>query len=132
MLLAVPFAWIFNRISFLKNLKANPDVIRKRLGLLGEPMVLGFIIGFFLGIFGGQSLKDAILTAVNIAAVMLLIPRMVSILVEALTPVAEAANNFMTKRFKGREFYIGLDSAVLAGNSTVISVGLLLVPLEIC
>ncbi len=131
MLLAVPFGWLFNRVGFLRNLKLNPDTIRKRLGLLGEPMVLGFIIGFLLGILGGQSLKDAILTAVNTAAVMLLIPRMVSILVEALTPVAEAASNFMTTRFKGREFYIGLDSAVLAGNSTVIASGLLMVPLEI-
>ncbi len=131
MLLAVPFAWLFDRFAFLKNLRANPDTIRKKLGLLGEPMVLGFIIGFLLGILGGQSLKDAILTAVNTAAVMLLIPRMVSILVEALTPVAEAANNFMTARFKGREFYIGLDSAVLAGNSTVIATGLLMVPIEI-
>jgi len=131
MLLALPFAWLFNKVAFLKNLKLNPDTIRKRLGLLGEPMVLGFIIGFLLGILGGQSLKDAILTAVNTAAVMLLIPRMVSILVEALTPVAEAASNFMTSRFKGREFYIGLDSAILAGNSTVIASGLLLVPLEI-
>lgn len=131
MLLAIPFAWLFNRLPFLKNLNANPDTIRKRLGLLGEPMVLGFIIGFLLGIFSGQSFIDSILTAVNIAAVMLLIPRMVAILVEALTPVAEAANIFMTNRFKGREFYIGLDSAILAGNSTVIASGLLLVPLEI-
>jgi PTS system galactitol-specific IIC component len=131
MLLAVPFAWLFNRVAFLKNLNLNPDTIRKRLGLLGEPMILGFIIGFLLGILGGQAFVDAILTAVNTAAVMLLIPRMVSILVEALTPVAEAANNFMTNRFKGREFYIGLDSAILAGNSTVIASGLLLVPLEI-
>ncbi len=131
MLLAIPFAWLFNRLSFLKNLKANPDMIRKRFGLLGEPMMLGFIIGFLLGILSGQSLKDAIITAVNTAAVMLLIPRMVSILVEALTPVAEAASAFMTKRFKGREFYIGLDSAVLAGNSTVIAAGLLMVPIEI-
>jgi PTS system galactitol-specific IIC component len=131
MLLAVPFAWLSNKVAFLKDLKLNPDTIRKRLGLLGEPMVLGFIIGFLLGILGGQSFKDAILTAVNTAAVMLLIPRMVAILVEALTPVAEAASNFMTSRFKGREFYIGLDSAILAGNSTVIASGLLLVPLEI-
>ncbi|MBM3125459.1 MAG: hypothetical protein FJZ87_10375 [Chloroflexi bacterium] len=131
MLLAVPFGWLVNRVAFLKNMKLNPDTIRKKLGLLGEPMVLGFIIGFLLGILGGQGLKDAILTAVNTAAVMLLIPRMVSILVEALTPVAEAASKYMTKRFKGREFYIGLDSAVLAGNSTVIAAGLLLVPLEI-
>jgi PTS system galactitol-specific IIC component len=131
MLLAIPFAWLFNRVAFLKNMNLDPDSIRKRLGLLGEPMILGFIIGFLLGILGGQSLVDAILTAVNIAAIMLLIPRMVSILVEALTPVAEAANKFMTSRFKDREFYIGLDSAILAGNSTVIATGLLLVPLEI-
>ena len=131
MLLAIPFAWLFNRLSFLKNLKANPDMIRKRFGLLGEPMMLGFIIGFLLGILSGQPLQDAIITAVNTAAVMLLIPRMVSILVEALPPVAEAASAFMTKRFKGREFYIGLDSAVLAGNSTVIAAGLLMVPIEI-
>jgi len=131
MLLAVPFAWLFNRVAFLKNMHLDPDTIRKRLGLLGEPMILGFIIGFLLGILGGQSFVDAILTAVNTAAVMLLIPRMVSILVEALTPVAEAANKFMTSRFKDREFYIGLDSAILAGNSTVIASGLLLVPLEI-
>jgi PTS system galactitol-specific IIC component len=131
MLLALPFAWLFNRVAFLKNMNLDPDSIRKRLGLLGEPMILGFIIGFLLGILGGQSLVDSILTAVNTAAVMLLIPRMVSILVEALTPVAEAANKFMTSRFKDREFYIGLDSAILAGNSTVIASGLLLVPLEI-
>jgi len=131
MLLAIPFAWLFNRVTFLKNMHLDPDTIRKRLGLLGEPMILGFIIGFLLGILGGQSFVDAILTAVNTAAVMLLIPRMVSILVEALTPVAEAASKFMTSRFQDREFYIGLDSAILAGNSTVIASGLLLVPLEI-
>ena len=131
MLLALPFAWLFNRLAFLKNLRANPDMIRKRLGLLGEPMVLGFIIGFLLGILGGQALNDAILTAVNTAAVMLLIPRMVAILVEALTPVAEAASTFMRNRFKDREFYIGLDAAVLAGNPTVIAAGLLMVPVEI-
>jgi PTS system galactitol-specific IIC component len=131
MLLAVPFAWLFERISFLKNLKLDPDSIRKRLGLLGEPMILGFIIGFLLALFARQSVTDMILTAVNTAAIMLLIPRMVSILVEALTPVAEAAHEFMSKRFKGREFYIGLDSAILAGNSSVIASGLLMVPVEI-
>ncbi|MGD2163549.1 MAG: PTS transporter subunit IIC [Anaerolineales bacterium] len=131
MLLALPFAWIFNRIPFLKNLNLDPDTTRKRLGLLGEPMVLGFIIGFLLALFAGQAITDVILTGVNIAAVMVLIPRMVAILVEALAPVAEAAREFMSKRFAGREFYIGLDSAILAGNPTVIAAGLLMVPVEI-
>jgi PTS system galactitol-specific IIC component len=131
MLLAVPFAKLFNGIPFLRNLNLSPDRIRKRLGLIGEPMILGFVIGLLLAIFAGQTTVDVILTAVNIAAVMVLIPRMVSILVEALTPVAEAAREFMSKRFAGREFYIGMDSAILAGNSTVIAAGLLMVPVEI-
>jgi PTS system galactitol-specific IIC component len=85
---------------------------------------------FILALLARQSAVDVLLTAVNTAAVMLLIPRMVQILVEALTPVAQAARKFM-RRFAGREFYIGMDSAILAGNSSVIAAGLLMVPVEI-
>jgi PTS system galactitol-specific IIC component len=131
MMLAVPFALLFNRIPALKRLHLDPDTTRRRLGLLGEPLMLGLIIGFLLALLAGQAFTDVLLTAVNIAAVMVLIPRMVSILVEALSPVAEAARNFMTARFAGRPFHIGLDSAVLIGNSSVISAGLLMVPVEI-
>src|SRR5690606_16961288 len=120
MLLAVPFAWLMNRVPALKRLHVDPDATRRRLGLLGEPLALGFIIGFLLALFAGQSFVDVLLTAVNIAAVMVLIPRMVAIRVEALSPVAEAARDFMSKRFAGRPFYIGLDSAVLAGHPSVI------------
>lgn len=131
MLLALPFALVIDRIPFLKRLNLDPDTTRKRLGLLGEPLILGLIIGFLLALFAGQSAIDILTTAITIAAVMVLIPRMVSILMEGLTPVAEAARNFMTSRFQGREFYIGLDSAVLIGNPSVIAAGLLMVPVEI-
>ena len=71
MLLAAPFAWLFNKVPFLRNMRLDPDTIRKRLGLLGEPMILGFIIGFLLALLARQSAKDVLLTAVNTAAVML-------------------------------------------------------------
>ena len=131
MLLALPFALLFNRIAFLRRLRLDPDTVRKRLGLLGEPIVLGLIIGILLAWLAGQAPVDILTTGVNIAAVMLLIPRMVAILMEGLTPVADAARDFMTKRAAGREFHIGLDSAVLIGNPTVIAAGLLMVPVEI-
>ncbi|KPL25055.1 MAG: hypothetical protein AMJ93_00995 [Anaerolineae bacterium SM23_84] len=131
MLLAWPFARVINRISFLKRLQLDPDSIRKRLGVLGEPVVLGLIIGLVLALLAGQAPLDALITAVNIAAVMVLVPRMVAILMEGLTPVADAARNFMTSRFAGRRFHIGLDSAVLIGNPGVIASGLLMVPVEI-
>jgi PTS system galactitol-specific IIC component len=131
MLLGVPFAWVMNRIPFLRNLKLDPDTVRRRLGLLGEPIVLGLIIGIVLALLAGQAPIDILNTGVNIAAVMVLIPRMVAILMEGLTPVADTARDFMTKRFAGRTFHIGLDSAVLIGNPSVLAGGLLMVPIEI-
>ncbi len=131
MLLAVPFALIINRIPFLRKLQLNPDTIRRRIGVLGEPIVLGLVIGVVLAALAGESLMDILTTGINIAAVMVLIPRMVGILMEGLTPVADAAREFMTKRFAGRKFHIGLDSAVLIGSPAVIASGLLMVPVEI-
>jgi PTS system galactitol-specific IIC component len=131
MLLAAPFAWVINKIPFLRRLNLDPDSTRKRLGLLGEPIMLGLIIGVLLALLAGQSVQDILTTGVNVAAVMLLIPRMVGILMEGLTPVADAARTFMTQRFADRRFFIGLDSAVLIGNPTVIAAGLLMVPVEI-
>ena len=131
MLLAVPFAWLLNKVPFLRNMHLDPDTLRKRLGILGEPIFLGFFIGVILAAFAGEALADVILTGVNVAAVMMLIPRMVSILMEGLTPVAEAARKFMAKKTQGRSFNIGLDSAVLIGSPAVIASGLLLVPVEI-
>ncbi len=131
MLLAAPFAALLKKIPFLSKLNLNPDMIRKRLGILGEPIFLGLIIGILLSALAGQSVQGVLTTGINIAAVMVLIPRMVSLLVEGLTPVADAARKFMTNKFPGREFFIGLDSAVLIGSPAVIASGLLMVPIEI-
>ena len=62
---------------------------------------------------------------------MLLLPRMVSVLMEGLIPISQAAGEFMQKRFHGGEFYIGLDSAVLVGHPTAIALGLILAPITI-
>lgn len=131
MLLAAPFALLLNKVAFLRNLKLDPDTIRKRLGILGEPIFLGLFIGVILAALAGESLTDIILTGINVGAVMLLIPRMVGILMEGLSPVADAARKFMQKNAKGREIYIGLDSAVLIGSPAVIASGLLMIPVEI-
>lgn len=131
MLYAVPFAWVLNKIGFLKKLNLDPDTIRRRLGVIGEPIVLGLVIGVLLAALAQQPLLDVLTTGVNIAAVMILIPRMVAILMEGLTPVADAARKFMTKRFADRKFHIGMDSAILIGSPAVIASGLLMVPIEI-
>jgi PTS system galactitol-specific IIC component len=62
---------------------------------------------------------------------MLLMPRMVSILMEGLIPISQAAGEFMQRRFQGGTFYIGLDSAVLVGHPSAIALGLILSPITI-
>ncbi len=50
----VPFAilvnWVFEKIPGLRDLKADPDTIRRKWGLFGEPVILGLVIGLILGI----------------------------------------------------------------------------------
>jgi PTS system galactitol-specific IIC component len=142
----VPFAilvnWIFEKIPALRDLKADPDTIRKRWGIFGEPVILGLIIGLILGVLAfafnvpaGQSglvtISKILGVGMNLAAVMLLLPRMVAILMEGLIPVSEAARDFMQRRASGREIYIGLDSAILIGHPAAISTALVLVPIAI-
>ncbi len=139
--LALPFNWLFDKIPGLNKVDADPDGIEKALGsTFGDPMVMGLVIGVVLGLiayfgeFAGAfipTLGKIIVLGVELAAVMVLLPRMVRILMEGLIPVSEAARTFMSKRASDREVYIGLDSAVLVGHPSAISTGLLLVPIAI-
>ena len=51
------------------------------------------------------------------------------LIVEGLLPISDGARKFFQKYFKGREVYIGLDTAVTLGHPTTIAVGLLLIPI---
>jgi len=135
----VPFAivtnWILDKIPGVKDWQVDPDTIQKKFGVFGEPTILGLVIGLVLGALGYYNAEAAAVkilqTGINLAAVMLLLPRMVQILMEGLIPVSEAARDFMKKRATDREIYIGLDSAILIGHPAAISSSLLLVPIII-
>jgi PTS system galactitol-specific IIC component len=135
----VPFAiftnWLIDRIPGVRDWKVDPDTIQKRFGVFGEPVIMGLVIGLVLGVMGYYNADQAAVlilqTGMNLAAVMLLLPRMVQILMEGLIPVSEAARDFMKKRASDREIYIGLDSAILIGHPAAISSSLVLVPIVI-
>ena len=136
-LFAIPLNALFDRTPGLRSLKADPDTIQKRFGIFGESLFLGLVIGLLLGL-AGYGFDDpradsiAILTlGMNVAAVMLILPRMVAILMEGLIPVSEAARVFVQKRFPGRKLYIGLDAAIAIGSPAVIATSLLLIPLTL-
>lgn len=135
--LAIPLNALMDRIPGLNKLQADPKSIQNRFGIFGETIFLGLVIGILLGL-GGYGFDDpradsiAILTlGVNIAAIMVILPRMVAILMEGLIPVSEAARSFVQKRFPGKTYYIGLDSAIAIGHPAVIATSLILVPVTL-
>lgn len=136
-LLAIPLNALFDRIPGFNKPDATPQAIQKRFGIFGETLVMGLILGLLIGLLGfgfahpAEDSKKILTLAISLAAVMFLLPRMVSVLMEGLMPISEAARDFVQKRFPGRTFYIGLDSAVAVGQPSVIATSLLLVPITL-
>lgn len=128
-LIALPMNKLFDAIPVVRDWKANPESIQKRFGVLGESTIIGLALGLVIGVLAGYDVQQILQLGISTAAVMLLLPRMVSVLMEGLMPVSEAAGEFIKKRFPGREFYIGLDSAIAVGHPSTIASSLLLVPI---
>lgn len=131
LLLVAPFAYLLERTPGLNRLKANPEAIQRRFGFLGENMVIGLIMGVVIAWLAGYSLDKVLKLGITVATVMLLLPRLVAIFMEALMPISEAAAEFMKRRFPGREIYIGLDWPILAGHTTTITSMVALIPILI-
>lgn len=124
--------WILDKVPGINRLHADPETIQKRFGIFGEPMMVGFMLGMLLGLLAGYDFKGVLALAINLGAVMYILPRMVRILMDGLIPISDGVKDFMARRFPDRaDFYIGLDIAVAIGNPAIISTGLLLTPIAI-
>jgi len=119
------------KIPGVRNWNADPDTIQKRFGIFGESIFIGLFLGAAIGALAGYSIGEIIEIGMAMAAVMVLMPRMVKILMEGLMPVSESAREWLNKRFGDREIYIGLDAAVALGHPAVISTALILVPITV-
>ncbi|WP_041087541.1 PTS galactitol transporter subunit IIC [Jeotgalibacillus soli] len=129
--LGIPFVKLLQKVPVVKDWNADPETIQRRLGVFGESIFMGLFLGAALGLLAGYSAGEVIQIGMAMAAVMVLMPRMVKILMEGLTPVSESAREFLKKRFGDRDIYIGLDAAVAIGHPSVISTALILVPITV-
>ena len=114
-----------NKVHFSLT-KLNP-----KISFLGEPIFLGFILGFILTLISGQGWEAALMSGVGMGAVMFLLPRMVKILMEGLSPLSNAAQSFMSKKFPGRKVNIGMDMAILLGDKEIITIAMVMVPITL-
>lgn len=122
---------IYDRIPFLRNSKLDLSYLQGRIGMFGDPVIIGAMLGLIIALLAGYNFVDGANLLMSVVAIMVLFPRMVKIIVEGLLPISESAKNFFNKRFKGKEVFIGLDSALTLGLPTTQIVGTMLIPITL-
>ena len=133
---AVAVGWLLERIPGFEKLNIDAEGLRKKFGLLGEPLFLGVVIGCGIGALKCDSAKcvadsiPAILKlGVIVGAVMELIPRITALFIEGLKPICEQTRGFVEKRFAGlKGLSIGMSPALVIGHPTTLVVSILLIP----
>ena len=126
------FDKIIDKIPGLNRIHIDPESVQKRLGIFGEPMMVGTILGILLGIIAGYVFNHILLLGISFGGVMFILPRLVRILMEGLLPLSEAIKKYLNAKYPGRDdLFIGLDIAVAVGNPAIISTALILTPISV-
>ncbi|HFW5596786.1 TPA: PTS galactitol transporter subunit IIC [Salmonella enterica subsp. enterica serovar Saintpaul] len=126
------FDKIIDKIPGVNRIHIDPENVQKNMGIFGEPMMVGTILGVLLGIIAGYDFKHILLLGISIGGVMFILPRMVRILMEGLLPLSEAIKKYLNAKYPGRDdLFIGLDIAVAVGNPAIISTALILTPISV-
>ena len=128
---ASPIDDLIEKIPGLRKVNINTEQIESRFGTIGQPIVIGSVLGLMIGLLARYSIGESLQLAIQTGAVMVLMPMVVKLIMQGLMPIADAARTMLQKRFKGDTYRIGLDPALLLGNPQVISASLLFIPLTI-
>lgn len=128
---AAPIDDLIEKIPGLNKVNITTEKLEEKLGVAGEPLVIGSVLGFIIGLLARYPLGEALQLSIKMGAVMLLMPLVVKMIMQGLFPIADAAKKVLQKRFKDPNYRIGLDPALLLGQPQVISASLLFIPLTI-
>ncbi len=130
-----PFAvlvdMIIDKIPGLNKIHFSSEDLEKKFGVFGQPVMIGLILGVIIGILAKYDLKKTLQLGVEVASVMYLMPKVVKPIMEGLSPISEVARQKLSSKFKGGNFLIGLDPALLLGEPAVVSAGLIFIPLSL-
>ena len=132
--------FILNKIPFIKRLHVFYEEIQYKLGPVGEPLIIGFILGFVIGAIARyrnfsmdfwSSFESAAFSGMNLSIITILMPRSVTLLYRGLIPIINDIRTFINSRITKREIYLGLNTLVFAGNPAVIGLSTIMIPLTV-
>lgn len=156
----MPFAIVLNKaldkIPGFRHLDVDAEGLKNKFGELGDPLVLGVIVGALIALFGEAGhitgfdayvkemqaadasatatdatmaiVKSVLSLGVIMGAVMELIPRITRLFIDGLMPISEKTKELVNKKFNGKKVYIGMSPALVIGHPTTLVVSLFLIP----
>ena len=139
----MPFAVVVNKVldyvPGINKVNIDSEGMKKKFGLFGEPLFLGVLIGIIIGCLSCKDWDEVVdripvilQIGIKMGAVMELIPRITSLFIEGLKPIAEATKELIAKKFGAdKELYIGMSPALVIGHPTTLVVSLLLIPVTL-
>ena len=125
----VPFAIVINKlldmIPGFDKLNIDSEGMKKKFGLMGEPLFLGIVIGCGIGALGCSSWEEMVNNipsilglGIKMGAVMELIPRITSLFIEGLKPISDATRELIAKKYKNSTgLSIGMSPALVIADS---------------
>ena len=139
----VPFAIVINKgldkIPGMNKLEIDAEGMKKKFGLMGEPLFLGVVVGVVIGCLTCSSWSDIVDKipyilglGIKMGAVMELIPRVTVLFIEGLKPISDATRQLIARKFKNADgLNIGMSPALVIGDPTTLVVSLLLIPVTL-
>ena len=139
----VPFAWAINKgldaIPGMNKIEVDAEGLKKKFGLLGEPLFLGVVVCVAIGCLTCKSWTEIVDKipyilglGIKMGAVMELIPRVTVLFIEGLRPISEATRSLIARKFKGADgLNIGMTPALVIGHPTTLVVSILLIPVTL-
>ena len=138
-----PFAVVINKwldkIPGMNKLEIDAEGLKKKFGILGEPLFLGVLVGIGIGCFTCSSWGEMVDKipyilglGIKMGAVMALIPRVTAFFIEGLKPISDATRELIAKKFKNADgLNIGMSPALVIGHPTTLVCSLLLIPVTL-
>lgn len=128
----MPFAILINKVLDMipgfSKLDIDADGLKKKFGILGEPLVLGVIVGALIGVAAKLDIKKILFLGVTMGAVMELIPRITSLFIDGLKPISEKTQELVKTKFNGKKVHIGMSPALVIGHPTTLVCSVILIP----
>jgi PTS system galactitol-specific IIC component len=123
---------LYDHIPGFNKLNFDFQRVNDKLGIFGNPAFVGVIVGIILGVITKQQFTTILQIALGFASVLVLLPKMVSVMMEGISPLGTSAAKYMKKSMgEDADIYIGMDVCLGLGDPAAIIATSVCIPLTI-